>query len=87
MQSSDYNPLLSAVQADPYPYYATLRENAPVYFNEQLGWYIVSRYEDVVAITKNPAVFSSARAIATAPEHRRSATGVQKTNLLHKFQD
>jgi cytochrome P450 len=63
MQSSDYNPLLSAVQANPYPYYATLRENAPVYFNEQLGWYIVSRYEDVVAITKNPAVFSSARAI------------------------
>ena len=63
MHASDYNPLSSAVQANPYPYYAALRESAPVYFNEQLGWYIVSRYEDVVAITKNPAVFSSARAI------------------------
>ncbi|EPX61978.1 putative cytochrome P450 hydroxylase [Cystobacter fuscus DSM 2262] len=63
MQASDYNPLLSTVQADPYPYYTALREHSPVYFNEQLGWYIVSRYEDVVAITKNPAVFSSARAI------------------------
>jgi cytochrome P450 len=65
MQAIDYNPLLSAVQADPYPYYATLRERAPVYFHEQLGWYIVSRYEDVVAVTKNPAAFSSARAIVT----------------------
>lgn len=60
---SDYNPLLPAVQADPYPYYAMLRADAPVYFNEKLGWYIVSRYEDVVASAKNPAVFSSARAV------------------------
>src|SRR5262245_35900335 len=72
MQAIDYNPLLSAVQADPYPYYATLRETAPVYFHEQFGWYIVSRYEDVVAVTKNPAAFSSARAIVK-PERLEQA--------------
>jgi|SRR6218665_544025 len=75
MQSSDYNPLSSTVQADPYPYYAALRENTPIYFNEQFGWYIVSRYEDVVAITKNPAVFSSARAIV-GPEKLDEAAKV-----------
>ncbi|MFY0579764.1 cytochrome P450 [Cystobacter fuscus] len=78
MQASDYNPMLPAVQADPYPYYATLRENAPVYFNEQLGWYIVSRYEDVIAITKNPAVFSSARAVVR-PEQLDAAEKVAPT--------
>ncbi|EPX54984.1 putative cytochrome P450 hydroxylase [Cystobacter fuscus DSM 2262] len=65
MQSSDYNPFSAAVQADPYPYYTTLRDQGPVYFNEQFGWYIVSRYEDVVAIIKNPAVFSSVRAVVS----------------------
>lgn len=85
MQSSDYNPLSSAVQANPYPYYAALRETAPVYFNEQLGWYIVSRYEDVVAITKNPAVFSSARAIVR-PERLDEAEKVapQALRFLRK---
>ncbi|OJH40657.1 cytochrome P450 [Cystobacter ferrugineus] len=78
MQASDYNPMLPAVQADPYPYYATLREHAPVYFNEQLGWYIVSRYEDVIAITKNPAVFSSARAVVR-PEQLDAAEKVAPT--------
>jgi cytochrome P450 len=73
MQSSDYNPLLPSVQADPYPYYEALREQAPVYFHEQLGWYIVSRYEDVVAITKNPAVFSSARAIVRPEQYEAAA--------------
>src|SRR5690349_21719970 len=63
MRASYYNPLLSTVQTDPHPYYTPLRAHSPVYFNEHLSRSIVSRYEDVVAITKNPAVFSSARAI------------------------
>lgn len=63
MQVSDYNPLSAVVQGNPYPYYELLREKAPVHFHEPLGWYVVSRYEDVVAITRNPAVFSSSRDI------------------------
>ncbi len=35
--------------ADPYPYYAELREKAPVYFSQRLNGWVVSRYADVSA--------------------------------------
>jgi cytochrome P450 len=42
---------------DPYPYYAALREQAPVHEMEP-GSYFVSRYEDVVAIYRHAAASS-----------------------------
>jgi cytochrome P450 len=33
--------------ANPYPAFARLREEAPLYYNEQYDFYAVSRYEDV----------------------------------------
>ncbi|MGH7962933.1 MAG: cytochrome P450 [Candidatus Binatia bacterium] len=55
-----YNPFVPDVQENPYPYYAYLREHAPVYQVPGLGFWAVSRYDDVLSILKNPAVFSSA---------------------------
>lgn len=54
-----YNPFDPAVIQDPYPFYEWLREEAPVYHVEELDLYVLSRYEDVYASLKNPAVFSS----------------------------
>ncbi|HEX6020422.1 MAG TPA: cytochrome P450 [Solirubrobacter sp.] len=45
--------------ADPFPFYARARAEAPVFFSEELGYYVVSRYEDILAIFKDPATFSS----------------------------
>jgi hypothetical protein len=39
---------------NPYPIYRWLRENAPVYWSEELQAWIVSRYEDVTAAIANP---------------------------------
>ena len=61
MQPSDYKPLDPKVRNEPYPYYQVLREQAPVHYLEQLKAYALSRYEDVQAVLKNPAVFSSSR--------------------------
>lgn len=55
----DYNPFLPEVKANPYPYYAELRRAAPVYQVPGVGFWVVSRYDDVFAILKNPQVFSS----------------------------
>jgi cytochrome P450 family 142 subfamily A polypeptide 1 len=44
---------------DPYPTYAWLRENAPVYWDEANALWGVSRHADVVAIEKNPELFCS----------------------------
>jgi cytochrome P450 len=45
--------------ADPFPFYARARAEAPIFFSDELGYYVVSRYEDIQAIFKDPATFSS----------------------------
>lgn len=42
-------------RANPYPYYARLREEHPVY-RHPLGMYVVSRYEDVARLMRNPTL-------------------------------
>jgi cytochrome P450 len=56
----DYNPLAPAVQDNPYPYYAELRDKAPVAWIESMQGWAVSRYADVDYILHNPRLFSSA---------------------------
>lgn len=48
------------VRSDPYPYYAYLRSDGGIHKEEPFGLWVVSRYEDVVHVLKNPQIFSSA---------------------------
>jgi cytochrome P450 len=48
---------------DPYPTYAWLRANAPVYWDAASALWVCSRYDDVVRISKDPATFSSANGV------------------------
>jgi len=58
----DVNLLDGALYAgDPYPVYARLRDEAPVYRDRVNGIWGISRYADVVDIEKNPARYSSAQ--------------------------
>ena len=45
---------------DPYPVYRRMRQHAPVYWSEALGHWVLTRFVDVLAATRNPAL-SSAR--------------------------
>jgi len=56
----EYNPFLPDVRENPYPYYAYLRNHAPVYQVPNIGFWAVSRYEDVLSVLRNPQIFSSA---------------------------
>jgi len=42
-----YDPYDVDIDADPYPTFARLREESPLYYNEPHDFYAVSRYEDV----------------------------------------
>ena len=42
-----YDPYDVEIDADPYPTFARLREEAPLYYNEQYDFYALSRYDDV----------------------------------------
>ena len=52
-----------ALLADPYPFYHRLRVEAPVHWDEEMGYWVVTRYADVVAALRDPRL-SAAR---TAP--------------------
>jgi cytochrome P450 len=62
----DYNPLSPEVLENPYPYYAYLRKQAPVYWVEPLQGWALSRYTDVDFALRNPQIFSSAEFTAQA---------------------
>ncbi len=46
---------------DPFPLYAWLRDHDPLHWSESLSAWVVTRYEDVVAIFDRPETFSSDR--------------------------
>ena len=48
------------VIADPYTYYGRLREEDPVHWNESYALWVVTRYDDVVWLTRHHEMFSSA---------------------------
>jgi cytochrome P450 len=54
-----YEPFSEAVREDPYPHYAVLRDEAPVYWAEGAQAWCVSRYDDVHFVLRNAELFSS----------------------------
>jgi cytochrome P450 len=48
---------------DPFPQYARLRDEAPVAWNASKGFWAVTRWDDVMAVSTDPAAFCSGRGI------------------------
>jgi cytochrome P450 len=63
----ELNPFSHEFQEDPYPVYRWLRDEAPCYRNETLGFYALTRYADVVEASQQPTLYSSAQ--GTTIEH------------------
>ena len=61
------DPHSDSFHQNPYPQYAALRHEAPVYWVEDEGWCIVSTMELCREVLRNPELFSN-----TNPEARRS---------------
>ncbi len=56
-----YDPYRRDIVLNPYPTYRRLREEAPLYYNEQYDFYAVSRYEDVRRGLRDHETFISGR--------------------------
>jgi len=56
-----FDPYDVAINADPYPTYARLREEAPIYYNQRYDFWALSRHEDVQAAMVNWQTFTSTR--------------------------
>lgn len=53
-----FDPLDPAFVASPYEHYAVLRDEDPVHWSELLWGYVVTRYEDVSAVLREPTMSS-----------------------------
>lgn len=59
-----FDPYDWATHDDPYPVYRRLRDEAPCYRNERLGFWALSRHADVRAAFLDPERFSSREGVA-----------------------
>jgi cholest-4-en-3-one 26-monooxygenase len=82
----------------PHDFYAWLREHAPVRWHEgrpgrelfpgrfepeQRGFWVVTRYEDVIHVSKNHALFSSERGSAVNADMPEMELGMIRQQLIH----
>ncbi len=56
-----YDPYDFEIDADPYPIWKRLRDEAPLYYNEKYDFFAVSRYDDVERCLVDWPTYSSAR--------------------------
>lgn len=64
MQPDIYDP---EFQEDPWPVYAALRENRPVYREPRYGAYVLTRFDDVLAALRDHATWRSSAGPAPMP--------------------
>jgi cytochrome P450 len=55
-----WDPYDTVLDDDPYPVWKRLRDEAPVYRNDELDFWALSRFADIEAAHKDPTTFSSA---------------------------
>lgn len=61
--SEEYDPFDGLLTGHPYPTYAVLRAEAPLYRSERHGFWALSRYEDVRAVQRDWRTFSTAEGV------------------------
>ena len=59
--SADFNPF---DLVNPFPFYEWARAEEPVFYSDELGYFVVTRYQDIKAVFDNWQVFSSDNAQA-----------------------
>ncbi|HEV3132578.1 MAG TPA: cytochrome P450, partial [Acidimicrobiales bacterium] len=66
-QPVTYSPYAYEIHEDPYPVYARLRSEAPVYRNDEFDFWALSRHFDVLAAFRNVDAFSNASGVSLDP--------------------
>ena len=62
-----FNPFLPSFMRDPYPTYAAMRRQGPVHRSQALQAWVVTGYDEAVAVLRDPATFSSSSETGTTP--------------------
>jgi len=62
-----YDPYAYEIHEDPYPTYARLRAEAPVYRNDEFDFWALSRHADVIEGFRDTGSYSSAHGVSLDP--------------------
>jgi cytochrome P450 len=54
-----FDPFSGAYLTDPYPFFEQYRAEAPVFYSQELDYWVVSRYDDVKRILRDSDTFSN----------------------------
>ncbi|MGO9341650.1 MAG: cytochrome P450 [Acidimicrobiales bacterium] len=63
----EYSPYDYEIHEDPYPTYARMRAEAPLYRNDELDFWALSRHEDVLGAFRNPGQLSNRFGVSLDP--------------------
>lgn len=70
-----FDPYSAAVDADPFPFYKTLRDEYPCFWSKEANMWVLSRHADILAALGDWKTFSSARGnLMTELPNRAGAT-------------
>jgi len=61
--SDIFDPMTASNLQEPFVFFAKLRKEKPVYWNDQYSFWMLTRYQDVKAVLKAPRQFSSATGV------------------------
>jgi cytochrome P450 len=61
--SNIFDPMTPSNLQEPFVFFAKLRQEKPVYWNEQYSFWMLTRYQDVKAVLRAPRQFSSATGV------------------------
>ncbi len=68
-----FDPYAHEVHDDPYPWYARLREQEPVYYHAEHGFWLLTKWEDCFAAFRDFKTFSSINGPALEAEQNANA--------------
>ena len=78
----ELNPFAYEFHEDPYPIYRWLRDHAPLYRNERMGFWALSRYQDVLGALLDWQTYSSAEGILLERLDPKHMEAVPMMNFL-----
>ena len=78
----EYDPSSYEIQDDPFPVYRWLRDEAPLYRNDRLDFWALTRFADVLAALGDPVTYSSAQ--GTQLESGGASMALQGEMMLFK---
>ena len=84
-EGARYELLDPSVLQDPYPLYRRMRDEAPVHRDRRFRGWILTSYDDVLAVLRDPRV-SSQRPLANEPVGRSLAAIATEVREIREFQ-